>query len=258
MLTCVQRRCIHDEYGRQDPVKMAQAAQPRPAAKKKRPSDGVSEASGPKKSRKSQGPKQEQDSFDDLQPSAPVAPMASMGTGVSTALQQPTPVLPSESLYQGDEDANLLSVLSEEAAKNQRMDFTSSLPHDTSSALVSPPESAHTDPERADSPSHTPKPSVEAPEEGEKSRELTPPTTASAPRSRRSSQLVTKQALLQSPMRAQSRAMSTASSDSRILDDMLQRRTSSHAMEVDQETLQVIKDLAAQDRGLRRRDSRPG
>lgn len=237
---------------------MAQAAQPRPAAKKKRPSDGVSDASGPKKSRKSQGLKQEQDTFDEPQPFAPVAPMASMGTGVSTAFQPPTPVVPSESLYHGDEDANLLSVLSEEAAKNQGMDFTASLPHDTSSALVSPPESAHTDPERADSPSHTPKPSVEAPEEGEKSRELTPPETASAPRSRRPSQLAAKQAVLQSPVQAHSRAMSVVSSDSRVLDDMLKRRTSSHTMEVDQETLQVIKDLAAQDRGLRRRDSRPG
>lgn len=241
---------------------MAQAAQPRPAAKKKRPSEGASEASGSKRSRKSQGPKQEQGSHDDFQPTAPVAPvapMASMMAGVSTAFQQPTPVLPSETLSQVGDDASLMPVMSDAEAKSSGLDFAAPLPQDTSSALVSPPESAHTDHERADSPTHTPKPTVEVPEDGEKSRDLTPPTTASAPRSRRSSQLVSKQAATQSPVRARSRAMSTTSSDSRILDDMLKRRTSSNAVnEVDQETLQVIKDLAAQDRGLRRRESRPG
>ena len=247
---------------------MAQAAQPRPAAKKKRPSDATTETPQTKKPKKNSSPEQAQASFDmpidDALLAGPVAPMAPMMTAVvASATQQPTPVMPSEPMFQADDEpgyvADPMSLDNiDPALKGATATAPSSMPQDNSSALVSPPESTHTDHERTASPAHLPRPTVEGADDAHKERDLTPPTTASAPRSRRSSQVATKALVENSPDIERTRAMSTASSDSKILDAMIKRRASSHTLnEVDEESLRLIKDLAAQDRGLRRRESRP-
>ena len=251
---------------------MAQAAQPRPAAKKKRPSDATTETPQIKKPKKTSSPGQAQSSFDmhiddallagSVAPMAPMAPM--MTAMVASATQQPTPVMPSEPMFQADDEAGYVADPMgldniDPALKGEPATVPSSMPQDNSSALVSPPESTHTDNERTASPAHLPRPTVEGADDAHKGRDLTPPTTASAPRSRRSSQLAPKALVGNSPEIERSRAMSTASSDSnKVLDAMIKRRASSHTLnEVDEESLRLIKDLAAQDRGLRRRESRP-
>ena len=110
-----QRRCIHDEYGNQDPVKAREAAIPRPAANKRRKTDSDgNEVSLAKKPRKLSGtapPPTVQESRDFQIPSERTlsqAPTANMLVAPTAIMMKPS--LTSEAQHSG-QDAMMLSAL---------------------------------------------------------------------------------------------------------------------------------------------------
>ncbi|KAL8794700.1 MAG: hypothetical protein Q9195_002775 [Heterodermia aff. obscurata] len=107
-----KRRCIHDEYGNQDPVKAREAAIPRPAANKRRKTDSDgNEDSLVKKPRMSSGtapPPTVQESRDFQIPSgepSPQAPTANMLMAATAVMMKPS--LTSEAQHSGQDDMML-------------------------------------------------------------------------------------------------------------------------------------------------------
>ena len=91
-----QRRCIHDEYGNEDPVKAREAAIPRPAAanKRRRVDSEGNEIPSAKKLRKSSDPARIQEPLElsmSTQASSQQAPVAFMGGAPTAVMFQPSP-----------------------------------------------------------------------------------------------------------------------------------------------------------------------
>ena len=278
-LTCFKRRCVHDEFGNEDPVKLAEASVPRPAAKRKKAPPEIGEPAIRKKIKiASANTEIESVSAEPLKESTPVGSSQEQGlpeiiSPVEAALQPVQPSVDEPSVipvdpellslqpvpnatahppvFSPEDEVNLIatSPLSDVKCEPPSHDLHAVPP--LASSLASPPESTHTD-------TGTPPATV-------KLKGFTPPTTSAS--SRQSSHPAKQQETRYTPESEILRRPSTSSGGAGFLRDShsptisivpsvgstrRKSRTSS-AIDADEESLRLIRELQAQDLGLRRR-----
>ena len=287
-LTCEKRRCVHDEFGNEDPAKLAEAAVPRPAAKRKKQSLPNGDTPVHKKQKRTSA-------ASDIV----IDPLLMMDPTNSSPIElsmQPIPTLQAQPPSQPDKieepvavpvpiDPTLLDQSNNSAiihppifspedevtliATSPLSDVKCEPPGDElhsvqvlPSSLVSPPESTNNDAERTPPTATVPIQSFTPPTTSASSRQSsshpskllqngTRLTPESVP-ARRHSNSFTNGAFIRE---SNSPAVSISVSGTPGASHKRQKSRTTSFVQTDEESLRLIRELQAQDLGLRRRRS---
>jgi F-box and leucine-rich repeat protein 10/11 len=293
-----QRRCIHDEYGRIDPVKAQERSKPRVAASQKRPRPN--EDGGPNKKPRPEGsgptkapaPDQEPDQEPELEPEPEPEPEPEAPVQDMVASLPPNKVQSPPAEAPGSNERNQ----SYESPSTVKLDGGAAarpiVPSEPATSLVSPPTSLVGEMEVSPDPAPGDlRPSLEREPEAEHT--LHTPTSSSRHSSRQPRQVDRYVPEAPAPKTAKPASIHRSSSAATTANPparkkSMSRPTSSHAIksvspaldkkpaatqpskgvkrdrtsfaesEADAESLRLIRELQEQDFGLRRRAARLG